>query len=368
MKLALVLVLAACEGVPDDLGGDPWLLADDLFHHDPHWLGADLAATVDLVDGRTLWLFGDTFIATTAARTRRESRIVASSVAVMSGRDPETATLDFAWQRDAEPGPFFAPIGDHTLVPMSGVRIVGTDPDGRGGPLVIFLAELAGDEVVGTRVVRIADPSGPPASWVIEPLMLPPPPFAPDALVGTCVAVDGGHLVAISVDGPERNARLVRWPLYGVATGDLAAREWVSLAGWVAEPDLIARPLDRFHGAEPHCSLAYGLSISEYSYAWRYMQRGKYGAIEARDALELAGPFLDRYEMLWLDDESMYDPPYREVLAVQEHPTLVPYQYVGLITYVPSSEDPADLLDPVLEHTLHWPHFMRLVTVSTAVE
>src|SRR4051794_33801283 len=72
--------------------------ADALFHQDPRWLGGDGAYSIDLGDDRTLWLFGDSFIATSPALTRRESTLVRNSVAVMTGRDPHTATMEFAWR------------------------------------------------------------------------------------------------------------------------------------------------------------------------------------------------------------------------------------------------------------------------------
>ena len=40
------LAISACNGVPPSLGGEPWPLADDLFHQDPKWLGGDLGSTI----------------------------------------------------------------------------------------------------------------------------------------------------------------------------------------------------------------------------------------------------------------------------------------------------------------------------------
>jgi hypothetical protein len=37
-----------------------WREADQIFRRDPHWVGADVASSVDLGGHRTLWLFGDT--------------------------------------------------------------------------------------------------------------------------------------------------------------------------------------------------------------------------------------------------------------------------------------------------------------------
>jgi hypothetical protein len=40
-----------------------WPEAGELFHSDPRWLGADAAFSIDLGQGRVLWMFNDTFVA-----------------------------------------------------------------------------------------------------------------------------------------------------------------------------------------------------------------------------------------------------------------------------------------------------------------
>ncbi len=50
--------------------------AEELFRRDPRWLGADAALSIPLADGRTVWLFGDTFIAKSSAHVRSESEMV----------------------------------------------------------------------------------------------------------------------------------------------------------------------------------------------------------------------------------------------------------------------------------------------------
>ena len=89
---ALVSVIANCCPCGDyETSAQRDEEADALFHQDPRWLGGDAAYSIDLGDDRTLWLFGDSFIATSPALTRRESTLVRNSVAVMTGRDPLTA-------------------------------------------------------------------------------------------------------------------------------------------------------------------------------------------------------------------------------------------------------------------------------------
>jgi len=94
------------------IAATPWPEADALFHQDPRWLGGDDAYSVDLGNGRVLWLFGDSFIATSAKRSRRESQMVRNSIAIQHGYDPATAKMEFFWRgRDQTPASFFAEKG-----------------------------------------------------------------------------------------------------------------------------------------------------------------------------------------------------------------------------------------------------------------
>ena len=48
------------------------------------WLGADAAYSVPLADGRSLWLFGDTFVGAEGARDRSGSAMISNSIALSS--------------------------------------------------------------------------------------------------------------------------------------------------------------------------------------------------------------------------------------------------------------------------------------------
>ena len=76
---------------------EPWQEADALFHSNPKWLGSDDAYSIDLGNGRVLWLFGDTFIATSEKNIRRESIMIRNSIAIQSGYDPSAASMKFYW-------------------------------------------------------------------------------------------------------------------------------------------------------------------------------------------------------------------------------------------------------------------------------
>src|SRR5262249_26346856 len=154
---------------------------------------------IDLGDDRILWLFGDSFIATSANDVRTEATMVRNSVAVMSGNDLATATMDFAWTDAATPDSFFPQAGDHWFWPSDGVRATA-------GPLVVFLSEQMptpnqglGFASAGFRAVRIADPSVPPAQWTPVDTNAHAPAFAADANVACSTQVDD-HLVALVTD------------------------------------------------------------------------------------------------------------------------------------------------------------------------
>ena len=75
------------------------------------WLGADAAYSVPLPDGRSFWLFGDTFIAARGATTRKGARLVANTVA-LSSCEKGAFRIGYSWRgssaalrRRRRPGP-----------------------------------------------------------------------------------------------------------------------------------------------------------------------------------------------------------------------------------------------------------------------
>ena len=97
LAIGLLLAASSCDpqSAPLSATGASWPEADRLFHQDPLWLGADAAYSIDLGAGRSLWLFGDTFVATSAAAQRTASGMPRNTIGVQEGRDPTTATMHF---------------------------------------------------------------------------------------------------------------------------------------------------------------------------------------------------------------------------------------------------------------------------------
>lgn len=74
-----------------------WPEADLLFQRDQYWVGGDGAYSVDLGEGRVLWLFGDSWIDPRGMGSREGATMVSNSLALQNGYDPSQATAEFYW-------------------------------------------------------------------------------------------------------------------------------------------------------------------------------------------------------------------------------------------------------------------------------
>jgi hypothetical protein len=175
--LAVALgVLGACADPAPAGVGAAWPAANQLFQRDARFLGADGAYSVDLGDGRILWLFGDTLVARDHARPHANSAFLRNSVALQTGRDPLTAYVRHYWQHEGDAvASFFAePSEGVWLWPAHGVRV--------GDALVVFFERLRNEGTPGpwsfvnggweARV--IANPDDEPSAWQIRAATLPP--------------------------------------------------------------------------------------------------------------------------------------------------------------------------------------------------
>lgn len=221
-----------------------WREADALFRRDPRWRGADVASSVDLGDGRTLWLFGDTWIDPSGQGTRHGARMVSNSVAIQTGRDPAAASIDFYWGRSdaGAPAAFFPDRGDEALWPGNGVRV-----DDR---LVLFFSRTVrtgtgiGFRNAGWTAVLVENPDSAPSAWRVRPL------DSPTNILGVVVGYAGvlrlgDHVYAFGTQDPIKSHPVfaARWPAERVRSGDLHRPEWWAgeRLGWVADSSSAAR-------------------------------------------------------------------------------------------------------------------------------
>lgn len=211
---------------------EPWPEAEAMFKKDPKWIGGDSAYSIDLGGGRVLWLFGDSFIANTAARSRSDSVMVRNCIAIQTGYDPTTASMKYHWnETGTRPSSFFgAPTASTWYWPGDGVRI--------GSRLILFLNELKavsnglGFEGVGWTAVAIENPQADPSKWVVTKLKTEQQ-FG--VTLGAGSLVDRGYLYAFSAGLLNQvPTYLARWPISAIAANTLTGTEWFAgRRGWL---------------------------------------------------------------------------------------------------------------------------------------
>jgi PelA/Pel-15E family pectate lyase len=333
--------------------------AEQVFHQESRWLGADAALSVPIAPGRTLWLFGDTFIATSDARVRSQAKMVRNTVAVQDGADPRTARMSFRWGAgdDGEPDSFFGRRDGRWYWPGHGIRL-------KEGPLVLFLyaMEKAGDggplgfACTGFVLALIDHPDAPPSDW--RPVIRDAPPLGFDAIPATAAVREGDHVVAVAIRQKGVHAgALVRYPAASLARGDVSGAQWWAgeARGWVEENELgTGGPAWVLDDAGAECSLHWSERTKRYVHVASY----GFGAttIGVRTAPGLTGP--------WSAPVTVFRPPESDaarpfVYAAKGHPELDGSDAGDLlVTYAANSFTFADLLRSPGDKELYWPRMV----------
>jgi len=341
-SLVIAVGAAACmddEPATVSMTAEAWPEADKLFHQDPRWLGSDGAYSVPLDDGRILWLFGDTLVATSPANVRSESAFLRNTVGIQRGTDPTNAAMRFYWRRTRdEPSSYFPENGDRWFWPKHGVQLDRT--------LVIFLSRIKlkpeGDpgfnfEGDGWRVAIVEDASDMPAAWRIR---IVTPIHAPPGIVpGEAVNVIGGHVVSLAV-GDGFGGYLVRWRVEDLAAGRLEESEWwAGRQGWVSVSELEGLPARVIEKVGPEASLHFDTELDRWVLGWT----------EGFGAATVVVSLAPRIEGPWSEPMEVYRPPEGDrpgnlIYAGKGHPEL----------------DGADLAVTYVASTAYYPRFVNL--------
>jgi len=339
-----LVLLASCKGPSAGVSAQTWPEADALFHADPRWLGADGAYSIDLGADRTLWLFGDTYLAAQPGGTRQGALFLRNTVAVQTGRDPSRALIEFFWGVDGDGSPqsFLGQDGNDWFWPGGGARL--------GGALLVFWSRVqstsnGGFDQVTWRVTRISNPDDSPSAWTFTDATLPGDTHGVAFAGG--IMVDGGYLYAYGEsDDDTHELRLARWSADVAATGNLSAPEWWCGDHWDSGSD--ASPSIIVSLGPPELSVHHDGRIAPYV----MVQTEGYGAttLALRTAPAPQGP--------WSDAESFFRPPESAVddafvYAGKAHPELTGASLVA--TYVPSIFG-----DISSDDDLYRPHFVRI--------
>lgn len=172
-----LLSTLSCSGSPKGGSSDPVqpptpaCASANYFPCQQGWLGGDGAYSVDLGNGSSLWIFGDTFVGPSSATSRtQENGFIHNSIAT-STCSGQTCSFQYYWNGmdSSSPGPVFSVPGSSTdwFWPMDGFVYNGTlylalmqmHATGSGGAF--------GFAYSGAQLARITNYAAPPSQWSI---------------------------------------------------------------------------------------------------------------------------------------------------------------------------------------------------------
>ena len=354
LALPAVLPAGRCADItdrtslPPRIAVEPWPAGEAVFHSDPRWLGGDGATSVDLGDGRILWLFGDSFVDPSGSGKRRSSSLVRNTVAVQTGFDPITASMKFAWKtKSGKPVAFFPDSGDTWYWPASGILL-----DKR---LLVFLMTVRsadndlGFEACGWKAVWIDNPQDQPEGWNMIRLISPQQPAMVVGL-GTPI-LENEFLYVFAADGQDRSTYLVRWAVAAAIAGTLTAPQWWAgaEAGWITCP----AGRDRLRPVFTDGQMEFSVTVDAEPRRYCRIQTGSLlnPCLSVSTAPSLTGP--------WTDGVCFFTPPEVGpsdllIYAGKAHPAL---GGAGLVfSYVVNTTDPERLLTDL---TLYFPALLK---------
>ena len=364
---AVCLILVGCAGLGwlKDSDLPQWYAApmpewDEAFQRaHPQWKGADGSPSVPLSKSKTLWLFGDTWIADPGDRGREGGRIIRNSLALQEISTERPGAIDLFWRQDEEGprAPFLPAEGPGWLWPLSGARI--------GDFLYLFFGQFVrndtelGFESRASWLLRVSNPDDPPGTWDVRPFRVPFFEHTPDgdlAFGAACLSHRGFlYTYGIREDwtrGVEGRSLLVaRAPHASLEKSDFSAWRFLSEDGWTGD---VSRAKPLFDGAATEMSVSYLPGLRRFLAVYSYC--GLSEEILGRLARRPEGPWgrpMTLYrcpEVSWSEDNFCY--------AGKAHPELAEAGNEVIITYAANAWRLENLQRDL---SLYWPRFVRVV-------
>jgi len=324
---------------------------DQYFKTDAAWRGADGASSVELGNGKIVWLFSDTFICSDSTRSRKGSTIVRNSVGVQDGYDLKTASIKYYWDKTEKvPKAFFHTSGNSWFWTGHGAMIKDK--------LLVFLMKVRevktglGFEVFGWSAVLISNPADEPSKWKMK-YMEGPETYG---LIAGSAAVlkDDKYLYAYgAVEPSTHEIYVLRWKIDQAYSGNIADPEWFINDKWMVRNARNPVPEPLFIGGTEF-SVHYDASLK------KFIQIQSFGFGEAKIGIRMA----DSLQGKWTAPYLFYTPEYSGIrkpfmYTVKAHPEL---HGDGIyITYNVNSFDFGELIE---NQNIYFPKFILVKIVE----
>ena len=317
-----------------------------IFTADKFWRGADGAASIDLENGKVLWLFSDTFIDPNGTGKRSNSKMINNSVAIQEGNSLDKGKISFYHKgNQRKPKSFFELPGETWF--WTGHGILANDK------LVIFLFEEKsieadpGFEAVGWYMAIIDNPFENPLHWKIR-YVKGPDTFG--VIVGSsAVLKDKDFIYAYGVKEPSSHeVYLLRLPINKMGEEDVAEVEWWNEGDWTIRKEMLPAPSPLFIGQTE-------FSVHFQDDLQQYVQIQTYGFGAASIGYRLA----DKLEGPWSQPVIFYQTQLKNkkefVYSANAHPEILSDGI--LVTYNVNNGDFKEMINN--EH-IYFPKFIRV--------
>ncbi|MBK5271910.1 MAG: DUF5005 domain-containing protein [Bacteroidia bacterium] len=317
------------------------------FTNNSVWRGADGASSVDLENGKVLWLFSDSFISGDSSASRKNSSIIRNSIAIQEGYDLQNAPLKFYWNQSKEKPRAFFHIEDKFWFWTGHAVLIKKR-------LIIFLMQEheiktgLGFEAFGWYAALISNPNEDPSKWKIK-YIKGSETFG--TIAGSAAVLkDANYLYAYgSVEPDTHEVYLLRWKLSDAYEGNLANPEWWMNGKWAERKTKKPVPDPLFIG-ETEYSVHYDTALN------KFIQIQSYGFGEGKIGIRMS----DSLQGKWTEPYLFYAPEYPGVkkpfmYSVKAHPEI---KADGIyITYNVNSFDFAELIN---NQTIYFPKFLKI--------
>jgi hypothetical protein len=336
---------------------------DALFERRSGWTGADAAYTVPLAEGKTLWLFGDTWIGPVVEGRHKDAVLVNNTVALQTGDDPNAASTEFFWgnQGADHPKALLEPArGSGWLWPLHGAVVQSK--------LCLFMSKVnrTGEQGVfafrhvGTVIAEIGNPQDQPSDWHVRQRNVPFGRYTDrgNTFFGSAVTRDGNHLYVYGArEDWDRGFAGRRMIVARVPEGDLTSfGQWrfYSDGQWVSDFNEIG---ELFDGLATEYSVSYQPALKHYVVV--YTHCGMSDRILLRVGPTPVGPWSTPREVFSCP-EQQWDESYF-CYAAKGHPELsAPDELI--VTYVSNS---TDFWKMAADAGIYRPRFIRISFAKT---